>query len=460
MKSTEQALTKRTDSPEAPYWPSGRLLGHIHQMGEDPLNTMTRAHREVGELVRIRLGHIPGYLVFNPADVKTVLLDNADLYAKTTRGYRKLRLMLGNGLVTSDGQFWLRQRRIAQPAFRRKSIAGFARSMTRATEDLIARWEPVARTGGVVDVADAMNALTLRIAGETLMSVDVTGDAQIIARALDTAMTRFSQLVSSPLPYPEYWPTPVNYRFWTRLGQMRELVDNIIDDRRRSGVEVHDLLGMFMAAEDPETGERMTDQQLRDEVLTMLTAGHETTANALSWTLYLLSKYPGVVQALEAEVDSVLAGRRAGIKDLAQLTYTAQVAKEAMRLYPPVWLVARQALCETTLGGYRIPKGAYVFMSQWAIHRHPKYWPNPEAFDPSRFAPDRPAPDRFAYLPFSRGKRQCIGDRFAEMETVLVLATLVQHYRFALDPGHPVELEPSVTLRPKNGIRMKISRRE
>jgi cytochrome P450 len=459
MKSSDTAIVQHDPLPEAPYWPSGRLLGHVQMMGEDPLNTLTRAHLEVGELVRIRLGHIPGYFVFNPVDVKSVLVGDADSYAKTTRGYKKLRLMLGNGLVTSEGDFWLRQRRIAQPGFHRDSIAGFGRSMVRATEDLVARWEHAARSGVSVDVAEAMNALTLRIAGETLLSVDVTGGGQVIAKALDIALSRFAEMVSSPLPYPEYWPTPSNYRFWSHFRKMNALVDGIIRERRQSDAQVPDLLGMFMAAEDPETGESMTDRQLRDEVLTMLTAGHETTANALSWTLYLLSKHPEVGRRLEAELDTVLGGRRASFEDLPALQYTAQVVKEAMRLYPPVWMVARQATRETSLGGCRIPKGAYIFVSQWALHRHPKYWDNPEAFDPGRFGPDRPAPDRFAYLPFSRGKRQCIGDRFAEMEAVLVVATLAQHYRFALEPGHRVELEPSVTLRPRTGMRMRITRR-
>ncbi len=459
MESVESQPSEKSVLSDAPFWPSGRLLGHIEHVGQDPLNTMIKAHRDYGEIVRIRLGPLPAFFIFDPAAVKEALITKADDFDKTTRGYNKLRLFLGNGLVTSEGSFWRRQRRIAQPAFYRKSIAGFATTMTQTAEDLVEKWAAIADSGQIIDMADAMRELTLKIAGETLMSVDMTGDAKLVAEAMDVAMERFMDYLSSPIPYPEYMPTPANYKFWTIFARMKKRVADIITERRDSGDEVHDLLGMFMAAEDPETGERMTDQQLRDEVLTMLSAGHDTTSNALVWTLHELARHPAVVSELEAELDAVLGGRTPSIEDIPKLQYTAQVVKESMRVYPPVWIVGRQAKRKTSLGGYKIPKGAYIFLPQWALHRHPKYWDNPEAFDPSRFAPDKPQPDRFLYMPFNRGQRQCIGDRFAEMELVLVLATLAQQYRFHLDPDHVAELEPSVTLRPKNGLPMRITRR-
>lgn len=444
---------------EAPFWPSGHLFGHIKALETNPLDTLMRAQRERGDLVRVRLGYLTAFFVYAPKDVKQVLVQQTESFTKTTRGYKKLRLIVGNGLINSEGSFWRRQRRIAQPAFRKRCIAGFAQTMVSASTDLVDRWHREVESGTVIDISSAMNALAFRMAGETLMSVDVTNAAQLISDAIDIVMPHFTRLVSSPLPYPEYWPTPGNFRFWRALRQIRGVVDGIIEDRRQSDRQVPDLLGMFMAAEDAETGASMTDSQLRDEVITMLTAGHETTANALGWTLLQLARHPTVARTLEAELDSVLGTRPVGLNDLQSLPYTRQVLKESMRLHPPVWVVVRQASRETELSGYRIPKGSYIFMPQWAIHRHPDHWPDPEVFDPDRFGPDRPEPDRFAYFPFSRGKRQCIGDRFAEMEGVLALATLVQHYRFELAPHYTVEYEASITLRPREGIKMRLIRR-
>ena len=454
-----QSTLERSTPPDAPLLASGRLLGHMAFMNQDPLSAFARARDALGDIVRIRMAYKTALFIYRPEFVKHVLLDNAANYTKTTRGYDKLRLVLGNGLVTSEGDFWLRQRRIAQPAFHRQRIAGFADTMVTATEDLVHRWRPMARTGAEVDVAAAMYRLTLRIAGETLLSTDVTGEARQVGDAIDVVFRSFSRLVSSAVPWPEYWPSVENWRFWRAVRSLRRVVGGMIADRRESGADVADLLGMFMAARDPETDEGMSDAQLLDEVLTMFLAGHETTANGLSWTLYLLGQHPEVAAKLEAELADVLGDRAATMSDVSALGYTAQVIKESMRLYPPVWTLAREAAAEDTIGGYRVPKGAFVFISQHAIHRHPGLWPNPETFDPDRFGPDRPAPDRYAYLPFSRGQRQCIGDRFAEMELVLVIATLMQGYRFRLVPGHPVTPEPAVTLRPRHGIKMVLEAR-
>jgi cytochrome P450 len=456
MSASESALARTTSIKDVPFLKSGRPLGHVHGMATDPLSTVVNAHADAGDIVRVRLGHQPAYFLSGPREIKRVLVDDADGYAKTTRGYELLRLILGNGLVTSEGDFWLRQRRIAQPGFHKKCLDGFAKTMVTSSHDLSERWGSVAKLGTVIDVAEAMNLLTLRIAGETLMSVDMTTEAAEVSQSMSYALARFNNMVSSPLPFPHLWPTFANLKLWRSVKSMHRVVDKIIADRRQSQVEVPDLLGMFMSSVDEETGEGMSDVQLRDEVLTMLLAGHETTANSLSWTLYLLSLHPEIMGRMQAELDVVLSGRAPSVEDLGSLSYTAQVVKESMRLYPPVWMLARKSLTEREMSGYRIKKGAYVFFSPWAIHRNPKYWPHPEAFDPERFGPDREQPDRFTYLPFSRGQRQCIGDRFAEMESILVLATLLQKYSFSLVPGQKIEAEPSVTLRPRFGIKMSL----
>lgn len=444
---------------EAPLLRSPFLLGHLGAMSKDPLGLLVRVHRECGEIGRFRLANQVAFSINSPALVRHVLVGNAANYRKNTRGYRKLQVIIGQGLVTSEGALWLRQRRIAQPAFHKQRIAGFADRMVRATLDLTDRWRDEGVDGQVVDVAGAMNRLTLRIAGETLFSTDISGESDVVGRSLAVLLDHFTRMVATPLPYPEYMPLPSNLRFWRAKRDMDRVVNGIIAERRRDGGGHSDLLGMLMEARDEETGEQMSDTQLRDEVVTTLNAGHETTANALTFTLYLLSKHPAIARRLEAEVDAVLGDRTPVFEDVRALPYTLQVLHESMRLYPPVWSLARHPVEDDTLAGCHVPKGSYVFVSQYAVHRNPELWDNPEGFDPDRFGPDREPPDRFAYFPFSRGSRQCIGDRFAEMETVLVLAALVRRYRFALEAGHRLLLEPSVTLRPRGGLRMRVTRR-
>ena len=444
---------------EAPLLPSPFLMGHLRDMGRDPLGLLLRVQRECGDVGRFRMANTTAVSVNSPEAVRQVLVTDAAKYLKETRGYRKLRLMLGRGLVTSDGEAWLRQRRIAQPAFHKQRIAGFGDRMVRASLDLADDWRDRGVDGTLLDVAEEMNRLTLRIAGETLFSTDISGESDVVGRSLAILLEQFHVHVSTPLPYPEYMPTPGNFRFWRAKKAMDGVVNGLIAERRRDGGGQNDLLGMFMEARDEETGEGMSDAQLRDEVVTMLNAGHETTANALTFTLYLLSKHPDVARRLEAEVDAVLGERQPTVDDLKTLTYTMQVLRESLRLYPPVWALGRMPSEDVEIAGYHVARGSYVFVSQYAVHRNPRLWENPEGFDPDRFGADREPPDRFAYFPFSRGRRQCIGDRFAEMEAVLILAVLCRRYRFAVEPGHRLVLEPSVTLRPRGGLRMRVTRR-
>lgn len=462
LERLARRVARRDDVPTGAQAPllsiGGGRTGRMPPIGQGLLDAFVRA-QELNDVTRMRLGPLSVFVLSDPEHIKQVLLTKHALYEKETRGYRKLRLVLGNGLVTSDGDLWLRQRRIAQPAFARSAIAGFAHQMGTAALDFARSLEGTASRNGTIDFGDAMNSLTLRIAGETLFSTDISGRSSEIGANFKEVLHAFPRLVSAPYPYPEYVPIPRNFRIWVARHKLFQLVDSLIAERRRSGEEVHDLLGMFMASQDEDTGETMTDLQLRDEALTMLGAGHETTANALTFTFYLLSMHPDVARAVEAEVDEVVGDRLPTYEDARRLTYTTQVLYESMRLLPPVWSVGRVPREDDEIGGYTIPKGSYVFLSQWSMHRHPKYWDNPEGFDPDRWAPDRPKPNRFVYFPFSRGQRQCIGDRFAEMEALILIAVLVRRLRFSLLPGYRLALDPSVTLRPAGQMQMTVAPR-
>lgn len=453
---TKNSQIKIEDLPSVPVMPSGKLLGHLAAFGADPLGVAMKALHQNERLVRVRVGAISVFFTFHPDDIRTVLTAESAYYSKNTRGYDKFRLLVGSGLVTSQGDYWRRQRRVIQPAFRKKCIEGFAETMVSFSRD----WCKSKRgpDGGpeLLDMAAELNALTLRIAGKTLMNLDTAQMEQDVGLALEVLLERFNRMVASPLPWAEHWPTKANNQMWRAIDTLHSLTDRLIEERRSSGQVETDLLGMLMAAEDPESEGRLNDIQLRDEVLTMLLAGHETTANGLMWTLYLLTQHPKITTWLETEIDTILKGREVCVSDMKSLIYTNQVIKECLRLYPPVWTVGRRAEVDTELGGFRIPKGSYVFVSPFVMHRHPAYWDEPEVFDPERFASSTDEVDRFVYFPFLRGQRQCIGDRFAQMEMTLLLVTLIQHYRFALAPDQKIELEPSITLRSKHGMRMQL----
>ncbi len=455
---------------QAPYLSALHPLGHLPEVRRDPLGLFMRALHENGDVVRLRTGPLRAFIFSHPDHVQRVLVGNLANYTKQTRGYIKLRLVLGEGLVTSEGELWKRQRRIVQPSFHPRRVAGFAETMTRCADALADAWEPLARRHATIDVADEMMALTLRVACLTLFSHDVgPSGSNEVSRAMGDYLSYFTRLVSTPLPFPEALPTPRAARMRRGVRTVHAIVDDLIARRRRrdaadpaAAAEATDLLGMLMAARDEETGEAMSDRHLRDEVVTMLLAGHETTANALTWAFHLLGDHPEVVARLEAELAQVLGGRTPTWDDFPRLTYTGQVLEEVMRLYPPVYVLGRRAEARDVVGGFEIPQGAYVFISQYAMHRHPDYWPDPERFDPDRFAPGAPKPGgghRGAWFPFSIGQRLCIGEHFARLETRLVLATLAQRFRLGREHGFPVVPQASVTLRPEHGLQMRLSLR-
>ncbi len=434
----------------APSPPADPLIGH-QRLTRDPLASFLAMRQTYGDVVRLQFGTLTAHLVSDPALVQTVLQERARIYGKKTRGMQQLKLLLGEGLLTSEGDFWLRQRRIAQPAFHNKRIAALTPAMTEAA----ARFSATVELDAPFDMHNAMNRLTLEVVARTLFGTGIDGrEAEVVGAAVDFVTAESNRRVRSPLHLPLHIPTPRNLAFRKHRDNLDRIVFRMIEARRASGEESDDLLSMLLHATDPETGERMSDAQLRDEVLTVFLAGHETTANALSWTFALLSKHPAVARELKAELDQVLAGRTPTIDDIPALVYTRQVIDETMRLYPPAWMIARSPTEDDHLGGYFIPAGSLVFTSPWVVQRHPDLWEDPEGFDPERFAPGRKPAHRFAYFPFGGGPRLCIGRAFALVEATLLLATLAQAHRFDLVPGQPLTPEPMVTLRPKHGLEM------
>jgi cytochrome P450 len=440
------------ESREAPVL-SGVPFFNLFEAWHDPLGLFMRSQRAYGDVARFRAGSFWFYFVNDVTAIHHILVDNAKNYTKS-RNYRGLKLFMGEGLVTSEGDHWRRQRKLAQPAFHRERLASFADVMAKDTVAMLDRW--ATEPARIVDVHEEMMRLTLRIVGRTLFGCDVDGDAKEVGKALTFGLHFTNDYVESLLPLPLWVPTPKNLRFSRAKETLDKLVYRIIDERR-NGEKKDDLLGMLMEATDEETGRGMSNKQLRDEVITLVVAGHETTATALTWTWYLLSRHPEVERPVQAEVATVLGGRAVVFEDVAKLVYTRMVVEEAMRLYPPVWIFERQAIADDVVAGFRLPKGAIVGISPYALHRHPAHWSNPEGFDPERFTAERSeGRPRFAYLPFGGGPRQCIGNGFAMMETVILLATIASRARLELVPGHPAVPDPLVTLRPKHGMRMSV----
>jgi cytochrome P450 len=427
------------------------LLGSLPRARRDPISLFMDSFRDYGEVVRFHFGPMVAHLISSPAGAIHVLAENNKNYGKQTRGYRNLRYVLGNGLLTSEGEAWRRQRRIAQPAFHRQRIAGFAQTMVRAAEDVASDLE--SRRGREIDMHHEMMRLTLRVVGQTLLAYDPTDAADQVGAALTYLLAIANERSSRILELPPILPTRENLKFRRARATLDAVVLRMIGERRKNPGDRGDLLSMLIEARDAESGEAMDDRQLRDEAMTIFLAGHETTANALTFTWLLLSRYPQAFRELRAELQRVMGGRSPNIDDLPALTLTRRILQESMRLYPPAWIIARSVIGRDEIAGYEIPARSILLISPYVVHRHPGLWEDPEGFDPQRFASE---PARGAYLPFGGGPRMCIGNAFATMEAELVLATLAQRLRFDLVPGGNVELEPSITLRPRNGLKMQV----
>ncbi len=405
-------------------------------------------------------------IILHPDGVQHVLQDNHSNYSKDTREFALFSYLMGNGLVISNGDFWLRQRRMMQPAFHRQKINALSGMICEEAQATIDRWEKTRLNGLSFNLMGEMLDLSLEMVTRALFGARLSDPDGTIAANIAFLMEDMGYRFERPWYPPPGVPTPYNRRFTTARQYLDKIVFSLIDERRRNPDLPGDLLSMLIQATDEgaETPDgktaRMTDVQLRDEAVTLLVAGHETTASALTWTLYLLSQHPEAEARLLREVDEVLADRTPTLEDLTSMPYTRMVIDESLRLYPPGWLTFRKALADDEIGGYRIPAGTTLTLSQWATHRHPQFWQNPEVFDPERFSPERSQDrPRFAFFPFGGGPRLCIGSSFALLELQLVLPMLARRFQFELDPTRTVLTDPQVTLRPKGGMWMRLKDR-
>ncbi len=494
--TTGPSIDNSARARQAPLLKGHWLFGVNFQMRKDPLGTMTRGMRRLGDAVYLHLGPYRATLLRNPEHIKHVFVDNAANYSKKTRGYIKARLVLGDGLVTSEGELWQRQRRIATPAFSRQRVEGFGKTMVNATQQMLDGWpscvsaqsslvngstDQISRVDqrgpqdpseagdadgmGVVDVFSEMMKVTLRIAVQTLLGIGPNSDLERLSGAVSEVLERTNALITNPFSLPAWVPLPKNRAFKRALGVLDRFVFDAIARRRAQFNEspdapATDLLSILLRARDEQTGQGMGDRQLRDEAVTILIAGHETTANALSWALYLLASHPQVQADLIREIQQVLGKRPPLPEDIPQLRLTRAVIDEALRLYPPAWMIGRHAVKDDTIGPYSIRANEFILISPYMTHRHPGLWDSADEFDPNRFMDGRS--DRlpkFAYIPFGGGQRFCIGANFALLQSVLMLASICQRFELGVVESHPIVPYAMITLRPKFGIRLKVKKR-
>jgi cytochrome P450 len=440
-----------------PPAPKGHfLMGGLYHFASNPLKFLSEnipAHKGVFR-VTTPLG-LKIMVVSEPEYVKYILQDNNRNYTKSF-GYQILKLLLGEGLLTSEGDFWRRQRRLAQPAFHREKLAALVNTMTSCTAESITRLEKQAGNG-VINIASEMMALTLDIVAQALFSADVKDAISAVEHELSKVNESAMERIHNPMRLPQWVPTPANRRDMQSVKKLDAIVLGIIERRHKSMQEHSDLLGMLMSAVDEETGEKMSDLQLRDEVMTIFLAGHETTAVALSWLWYLLHINPDKALLLQQEIDTVLNGRVPTIEDIPNLQYTRQVIDETLRLYPPGWLVGRRTIDADEIGGYQVPALTNIVLPVYHIHHDARWWDAPEEFRPERFQKEKMKDmPRFAYLPFGGGPRLCIGNNFALMEMQIIVAMMVQRFHFRIPAGHVPQMDMLITLRPKNGMPVNV----
>jgi len=452
------AMSAPASHDERPPRPPGHALlaSHLRQWRRDPVKLVTDAAR-LGRVVRLDL---PGrtFLVTHPADVKHVLQDNHQNYCKGWV-FDRIKPYWGDSLLVADGDTWRRQRHRVQPSFKRERTVGFAPIVTTHTSEMLERWNTVASTGGELRIYDEMTRLALVVIGDVLFGLDMWADVPEMSRAAQTALAVLKTRVAALAPLPLWVPTPSNRRFNRAMRVLHGYIDGILRRTRDAGSEAPGFLKMLIDARDPESGSPMTDRQLHEEILGMLQQGHDTVGEALAWVWYLVSLHPEVERRLYDEVCEVVGDRVPVAADLPRLTYANMVLQEAMRLYPPVWVIPRDAKSDDRIGSCRIPAGSTILLSPYLTHRHPEFWENPEAFDPDRFEParckERP---RHAYVPFGGGPRLCMGADMATMEMLLIMTMVVQRFRLALVPGHREEVECILDMLPRHGVRATLRR--
>ncbi|MGA9772769.1 MAG: cytochrome P450 [Blastocatellia bacterium] len=425
-------------------------------ISRDPIKFLMKVAKDYPDVAHFKLGPQHTFLLSHPDHIQNVLVAHDWNFLKG-RGLQRAKKVLGKGLLTSEGNFHRCQRRLSQPAFHRQRIASYAQTMAEYARRRSEHW----KTGETRDIAQEMMSLTLAIVAKTLFDADVETEAKEIGRALGEVLEMFSTFSSPLTEVLDKLPLPRNRRVQQAKMRLDETIYRIIEERRATTEDRGDLLSMLMMAQDTEgDGGGMSDEQLRDEVMTLFLAGHETTANALTWTWYLLSQNPDAEARLHREIDSTLKGKLPTADTVERLTYTEMVFTEAMRLYPPVWVMGRRAVSGYKVGKYYVPARAIILLSQYVMHHDERYYPEPEKFDPDRWTPEaRATRPKYAYFPFGGSPRMCVGEQFAWMEGILLIATLAQGWKMRLAADHPVKMQPLITLRPKHGMRMTIEKR-
>ncbi|MBX3012718.1 MAG: cytochrome P450 [Caldilineaceae bacterium] len=435
------------------------ILGNLLQvLRKEPLHYYIDLWQTYGDLVRLKMGNLNGYLVAHPAYVHHILVKNQKNYIKG-RGYDGFRLLVGQGLVTSEGELWQQQRRLMQPSFTPNAINGYTALMVDVIDRLLARWQTLAAAGTTVNIDDEMMRLTMSIIGKAMFSIDLSEELTEVGEAFHTAFAFIPDRTMTPFALPLAVPLPSHRRFQHAMQVINDFItERIAEGRQSQGA--HNLLAVLLRAQDEETGRGMSEQQLRDEVITLFFAGFETTARSLTWGWYLITRHPLVQQKLEAEVDTKLALRAPGIGELYQLPYTRMVVDETLRLYPPTAMLARQNREDDQLGDYPIPAGSMILPSPFLVHRHPDFWPDAERFDPERFSPEQAeSRPKYAYIPFANGPRICIGNNFALLEMVLAIAMITARYRLQpLDPS-PIGFTLRGTIQPDRPLLVQLEAR-
>ena len=429
------------------------LLGDLIDFGRIPLEFSLKASQEYGDLVDLSIGSSKFYLFNHPRLIEEVLSKHQD--SVKDYSYRALEYVFGNGIFLSHGATWKHNRRLMQSAFNRNRLATYADRVVVDVSLMLDSW----RTGEVRQLHREMSLLTVKIIMQTMFGVDATETAAEITTALDTIMLQYYRQAETFFIFPNWLPTLGNWRANRATNQLNEIVETIIV-KRRQGLQGNDLLSTMLNAQD-EAGKPLSDRQIRDEVMTLLIAGHETTANAITWTLMLLAQNPEAEAKLVAEIQAVIGDRLPTIDDLPQLPYTKMVIQESMRLYPPAWILGRELIRDCNIAGYHFTRGTVIYFSQWVVQRDRRFFDNPEQFNPDRWVNNlEERLPRCTYFPFGAGARACIGKAFSMMETTLVLTMMLQKFRLTLAPDHSIELLPSFTLRPKQGVKMIIDRRK
>lgn len=442
------SLLTRPPGPKSRY-PGEFLL----RSRRDMLGLLSGMARDFGDASFIDTGSLPLFFFNHPDAVRELLQTQSQHFVKS-RALEMAKMLLGEGLLTSEDPLHRQQRKLMQPAFHHRRVQGYAEAMTHYSVQMRDKW----RDGDSVDMHHEMMALTLAVVGKTLFNTEVGHETHVVEDAMQAIMPLFNRTFLPWAALLNRLPLPSTRRFYRAKADLDATITRMINDHKQSG-DVGDLVSMLLLAQD-ENGEHMSDLQVRDEALTIFLAGHETTANALTYTWYLLAQHPEVEAKLHREIDEVLGGREATLADVEKLTYTQMVFAEAMRLYPPAWALGRRSISECEIFGYRIPANSIVIVSQWTLHRDARFWPDPLKFDPERFTEEAKASrPKFAYFPFGSGPRTCIGEAFAWMEGALLIATLAQKWRARLLSDKPLQLRPLITLRPKYPVRMRLEKR-